>query len=117
MVAGGQFSPRMPPLRFLVDGRLGHGAQRTDCAAISTCHSRGNLRTGRFVHEWHELVREARHGAADADAADVGTTADSGHPAPLGHVAVDNGDPAAKFDDALGCWGPVVNCNVPKRGW
>src|SRR5262249_40594167 len=46
-------------------------------------------------------VGEAGHRAADADAADVGTAADAGHPAALGHVAFDDRAPAADFDQAL----------------
>src|SRR6185369_12262243 len=50
---------------------------------------------GRLVHERHELVREARHRAGDADAADVRTAADAVHPAALRYVAVDDRPPAA----------------------
>lgn len=39
---------------------------------------------------------------ADADAADVGAAADAGHPAALGHVAVDDRIPAASPDQAFG---------------
>ena len=60
------------------------------------------LRAGRLVHERHELVGEAGHGAADADAADVGAAADAGHPAALGDVAVDHRPPAADLHQALG---------------
>lgn len=41
------------------------------------------------------------HGAGDADAADIGAAADAGHPAALGHVAVDDRPPAADLDQAL----------------
>ena len=61
-----------------------------------------SLRARRLVHERHELVGEAGHGAADADAADVGAAADAGHPAALGDVAVDHRTPAAQLHDALG---------------
>src|ERR1043165_3655296 len=54
------------------------------------------------IHERHELVREAGHRAADADAADVRAAADPGHPAALGHVAVDDRAPAADLHQALG---------------
>src|SRR6516225_11488171 len=92
----------MPPFRFLVDGRLGQGAQPLDGTAIGTGHSAGNFRSWRFVHERHELVRKSRHSAANADAADVGAPANAGHPAPLGHVAVNHRAPATQLDDAPG---------------
>src|SRR4029079_19527052 len=41
------------------------------------------------------------HRAADADAADVGTAADTVDPAPFGNVALDDRAPAAELDDAL----------------
>src|SRR6185369_14057019 len=50
----------------------------------------------------HELVRKARHGAADTDAADVRTAADAADPAALRHVALHHRPPAAELDDALG---------------
>ena len=59
------------------------------------------LAAGRLVHERHELVREARHGAADADAADVRAAADAVDPAAFGHVALDHRAPAAELHDAL----------------
>src|ERR1700682_6164653 len=68
------------------------------------------MRTGRLIHEGHELVGEARHRASDADAADVGATADTGHPAALGNVAVDHRSPAAELDEAL--WRVVVSREV-----
>ena len=56
----------------------------------------------RLVHEGHELVREPWHRAADADAADVRAAADSGHPSPLGDVAINHRAPAAELYQALG---------------
>ena len=61
----------------------------------------GDFCAGRLIHERHEFVREARHGAANADAAHVGASADARHPAALGHVAIHHGPPAAELDDAL----------------
>src|SRR5580658_6935835 len=58
------------------------------------------MRSGRLVHEGHELVRETRHRAADTDAADVRATADAGHPSALRNVAVDNRPPATELDQA-----------------
>src|SRR5881398_247725 len=59
---------------------------------------RGQPAAGRSVHERHELVGEAGHRAADADAADVRAAADPGHPAALRHVAVHDGAPAPGLD-------------------
>ncbi|MBV9706517.1 MAG: hydrogenase expression protein HypE, partial [Chloroflexi bacterium] len=33
----------------------------------------------------------------------------------IGDFATEYGSPKCLVK--LGCWGPVVNCNVPKRGW
>ena len=62
----------------------------------------GHERAGGRVHERLELVREARHRAADADAADVRAAAHAVDPAALGHVALDDRAPAAELDQALG---------------
>src|ERR1700735_4650441 len=59
-------------------------------------------RAGRLVHERHELVRKARHGASDANPADVWTTANSAHPAALADVALHHRSPATKFHYAGG---------------
>src|SRR5271163_1335171 len=80
MVSGGEFSPRMTPLGFLVDRGLRHGTQSADRAAIGTDGCARDFRAGRLIHEGHELVRETGHGAANANAAYIGTSADSGHP-------------------------------------
>src|SRR6202011_5721829 len=62
------------------------------------------------VHEWHELVGEARHGAAYADAADVRATTDTVHPSALGHVALDCRAPTAELHQAL--WLTVLSGEV-----
>src|SRR5258708_35634643 len=95
----------MPPLRFLVHRCVGKCAQSSDRLAVNADRGGGDLRSRRLVHERHEFVREARHGAADADAADVWAPANAGHPAAFWHVAIDNRTPAAEFHDAL--WGTV----------
>src|SRR5271156_89098 len=102
MVAGGQFSARMTPLWFLVDGGLGHVAQGANGAAVGADGCAGNLCTRRLIHKGHEFVGETGHGAADADAANVGATADSGHPPAFGHIAVHHRAPASQLHDALG---------------
>src|SRR5580700_11401924 len=105
VVSGGEFSARMTPLRFFVDGVLGQGPQGANSASIGANSCTGNLCPGRLIHEGHELVGESRHGAADADAAHMGAAADSGHPAAFGHVAVHYRTPASQLHDAL--WGTV----------
>src|SRR5262245_16396894 len=90
------------PVRFLVHGRLCERSQRPNRPAVDGDGGRGELGAGRLVHEGHELVGEARHRAADADASDVGTAADAVHPAALADVALHHGAPAAELHDALG---------------
>src|SRR3954453_22806712 len=92
----------MTPLRLFVDRIVGDFPQAADELAIFANARRGDTRAGGLIHERHELVREARHGAADADAAHVGAAADAAHPSALGHVAVHDRAPAADFDKALG---------------
>src|ERR1700686_1804106 len=92
----------MPPLGFFVHRVLRDRTERPNSTAIDTDASRRNSRPWGFVHEWHELVGEAGHGAADADAAYVWATANSGHPSPFRYVTVDHRPPASEFHDALG---------------
>ena len=94
--------PGLAPLGLLVDGLVGDPPQPPDHGAVDAAGRRGHPPAGRLVHERHELVGEARHRAADADAADVGAAADAVDPAPLGDVAVDHRAPAAELHDALG---------------
>src|SRR6476620_4615954 len=101
-VAGLQHVPRGAPLRLLVDRAHRDAAQPADDRAVHRAGAGRDLAAGRLVHERHELVREARHGARDADAADVGTAADAVDPAPLRHVALHHRPPAAELYQALG---------------
>src|SRR4051794_11528543 len=102
LVAGGQLGPVVPPLGLLVHGAVGDRPQTPDRLAVQGDRRRGHAAAGRGVHERHELVGEARHRAADADAAHVRAAADPRHPAALGDVAVDDRSPAADLDQALG---------------
>src|SRR5262245_54504075 len=95
MVTGGQLGSALPPLRLPVERRVGEAAEPPDQLAVHPDEARGEDAAGGLVHEGHELVGEARHGAADADPADVRAAADPGHPAALGDVAVDDRTPAA----------------------
>src|ERR1700680_2967748 len=72
-VAGGELGPRVTPPGLLVDSRVGDLPQCPDRGAVDADHTRRQVRARRLVHERHELVREPRHGAADADAAHVRT--------------------------------------------
>src|SRR5690606_10345878 len=72
-----------------------------DQRPVHAQHRRGQSTTRWCVHERHELVRESGHGAADADATDVGATADTVHPAAFGDVAVHHRTPAADLHLAL----------------
>ena len=89
------------PGGFFVERCFGEVAQRAHRAAVHQDRGRRHLGAGWLLQERHELVRKSRHGAADADAADVGATADAVHPAALRNVAVDHGTPAPELDDAL----------------
>src|SRR5580693_1995846 len=71
LIAGGQVAAAMPPLGLRVERLLGDAAQLADDRSRDTARHRGDPGPRRLVHERHELVRKARHGAADADAADV----------------------------------------------
>src|SRR5580658_1922038 len=102
LVAGAEFGALNPPLRFLVHRAGGEAAEAADDRAVHAAGGRRHGRARRLVHERHELVREARHGAGDADAADVRAAADAVDPAPLGHVALHDRSPAAQLDQALG---------------
>src|SRR5690349_11427140 len=79
--AGGELLARPAPARLLVEGLGGDVAQPLDGPAVRADHLGGQLAAGRLVHERHELVREARHGAADADATDVRAAAHPVDPA------------------------------------
>src|SRR5215469_9114778 len=100
--AGQELVTLFAPLGLLV-GRLGgEVAQGADHGPVHAAGRGGDPRTRRLVHERHELVRESRHRAGDADAAHVRAAADPVDPAALGHVALDHRAPAAQLDQALG---------------
>src|SRR5215212_5870078 len=102
LVARGELAVVVAPLGLLVHRPVGDRAELADRSAIDGDRVRGDPAAGRRVHERHELVREAGHRAADADAADVRAAADAGHPPALGHVAVDHRAPAPDLHQALG---------------
>src|SRR5438094_7009502 len=101
-VTGRELATLLPPAGFLVLGFGRDLAQGPDHAAVETAGGGGDLRAGWLIHEGHELVGEARHGAADADATHVGAAAHTVDPAPLRHVALDHRAPAAQLHQALG---------------
>src|SRR3954465_9863537 len=101
LVAGIELLAGVPPLRLLVELAFGDLPQPPDHRPVRAAGQRRHLRARRLVHERHELVREARHGAADADPADVRAAADAVDPAALRHVALDDRTPAAQLDQAL----------------
>src|SRR5690242_19014254 len=86
--AGLQLAAGLAPLRLLVDGVRRDLAQAADRVAVEADGCGRELAAGRLVHERHELVGEAGHRAADADAADVRAATHAVHPAPLGDVAL-----------------------------
>src|SRR5215831_15978291 len=102
VVSGGELGAAVPPLRLLIDRGVGETPQVADELPVEAGELGRDHAAGRLVHEGHELVGEAGHGAGDADPADVGAAADARHPAALGDVAVDDGPPAADPYQALG---------------
>src|SRR5436190_1226405 len=102
VVAAGQLRAVVAPPGLLVAGVVRDRPQFAYHPAVYGGHRRRECPARRLVHERHELVREAGHGAADADAAHVWAAADPGHPAALGDVAVDDRAPAAQLHLALG---------------
>src|ERR1051325_4097455 len=95
VIAGGELRLAGSPLWLLVGAAIRDVAQETDDAAGNPANTRPHERAGRRIHERHELIREAWHGATDADAPDVRATTDAVHPSPLGHVAIHDRPPAA----------------------
>src|SRR3954454_974949 len=74
---------RDPPLGLLVHRLDGDPPQAPHGRAVHAARHGGHPRARRLVHERHELVGEAGHGATDADPADVGTTPDAVDPPPF----------------------------------
>src|SRR5204863_4128252 len=100
-VAGQQVGALLAPLRLLVGGMEGDVAQAAHDGAVHDRRAGGHPRPGRLVHERHELVREAGHGAGDADATHVRAAAHPVDPTPLRYVALDHRTPAAQFHQTL----------------
>src|SRR4051794_26513568 len=92
----------MPPFRFLVYGCICKASQGSQQTTPDRHDLSRESRSRRCIHERHELIREARHGAADADPPDIRATSDSIHPTALGYVAVYHGSPAPDLYQALG---------------
>ena len=85
-----ELSAAVPPLGFFVGGVIGDGAQASNHAAIDSRREGRELGAGRLIHEGHELVREAGHGATDADATHVRTATHTIDPSPLRDIALDD---------------------------
>src|ERR1700733_274215 len=66
-------------------------------ASVSLHRRRRQERTRRLIHKRHELVRKARHGASDADASDVRTSANATHPATLPNITLHHRPPASQL--------------------
>src|ERR1700683_2375070 len=63
LVAGGEVASWRTPFRLVVEGVGGDLAQPSDRVAVEAAGQGGDSCAGRFIHERHELVGEARHGA------------------------------------------------------
>src|SRR6266436_3411980 len=109
--AGQQLGTRLAPRRLGVGGLHREAAEATDDGPVRPRSGGRDLGARGLVHEGHELVREAWHRAADADAADVGASAHAVDPPTLGHIAFDHRPPAAELHQALRR--PVLGGEVP----
>src|SRR5260370_34359453 len=74
LVARQELVTLLAPLRLFVGRPGGEAAQRADDGPVHAARRRRDPRSRRLVHERHELVREARHRAGDADASDARAT-------------------------------------------
>src|SRR6476469_1073671 len=101
LVAGRELRTCVAPLGLLIEGRVGERPQRADEPSVRLDEGRRKDRPRRLVHERHELVGEAWHRAANANATDIGTATHAGHPSSFGDIALDDRTPAAEFDNAL----------------
>ena len=101
LITGEKFRTRLAPLGLFILGVVCDGAQSSNHGSVALNGGGGEARPRRLIHERHEFVREARHGATDANAADVGTTSDTGHPSALGHVTIHYRAPAADLDQTF----------------
>src|SRR4029077_16751721 len=89
------------PLRLFVEGAICDRAQSPKKATPHSNNHRGKRSSRGRIHERHKFLQEPRHGAADANSADVRTTANAVHPPALGHVAVNDRTQTAMFYQAL----------------
>ncbi len=69
-------------------------------ASVSLHCGRRQKRTRRLIHKRHELVRKAWHRTTDADAANVGTSANPAHPSTLSNIALNHWTPASQLHNA-----------------
>src|SRR6202030_2473613 len=88
------------PAGLFVQRRLREAAQGVNGASISLNRSRRQKRTRWLIHKRHKLVGKARHRTPDADAADVGTSANAAHPSTLAHVALNHRPPTPQLHNA-----------------
>src|SRR5580700_6600265 len=83
LVTGHELVPGRSPSRLVLECVVRDLPETSNRASVQPARHRRNLGAGWLVHERHELVGESRHGAADADTADVRATADAVDPTPL----------------------------------
>src|ERR1700689_640495 len=91
----------MPPTWLFIERALGKLAQSANRFSIGGDCARGKQGARRLVHEGHEFIGKAGHGAADTDATDIGAPAYARHPTAFAHVALNNGSPAPQLHNAL----------------
>src|SRR5208283_5860980 len=101
IVASCALRPVVAPFRLFIERAVRKPTQIADKRAIRPDERRRDAGARRLVHEWHELVREARHRAADANAADIGATTDAADPTAFWHVALYDRAPASDLHEAF----------------
>src|SRR5947207_1843536 len=101
-VSGREFRAGMPPLRFLVQRFVCDGAQRANEFSIRANQHAGERGSGRLIHEWHKLIGESRHCAANANSSNIGASADAIHPTAFRHVTVHYRPPTTDLHEAFG---------------
>src|ERR1700722_3024079 len=101
-VTGRQLTAWCAPLRLIIERVGGDLAQPPDGPAVQAAGQGRDTGAGRFIHERHEFVGEARHGATDADAADIGAPANAVDPSAFRYIALHYRSPTPELHDALG---------------
>src|SRR5262245_34745200 len=91
----------MSPLGFLVECCVGEFSKGANDTSVNAAGGGRKFSSGRFIHKRHKLVGKSRHGAADTNSTNIGSSAESRHPSAFWYIAIDDGSPASQFHDAF----------------